>query len=88
MTEGNLEYDLYTCINAVAISYIERDIPDVNANLNRIEELLRKGKNYFTKFQCLNTIDDVKKLYDLDELELEIWKKLKGGRFDEQYSLY
>lgn len=88
MTEGNLEYELYTCINAVAISYIERDILDVSANLKRIEELLQKGQNYYAKSQCINTIYDVKKLYDLDELELEIWERLKGGRLDGQYSLY
>ena len=28
MTERNLEYELYTCINAAAILYVERDIQE------------------------------------------------------------
>lgn len=87
MTEGNLEYELYTCINAAAISYVERDIQDVNVQLKHIEELFQKGQNYYAIYQCINTIFDVKKLYDLDELDLEIWEELKGGRLNGEYSL-
>lgn len=79
MTEGNLEYELYTCINAAAIAYIERNMQDVNVQLNHIKELFQKGQNYYAIYQCINTIYDVKKIYNLDEINLEIWEEIKGG---------
>ena len=82
MTERNLEYELYTCINAAAILYVERDIQGVKVQLKHIEELFQKGKNYYAMYQCVNTIFDVKKLYDLEELNLEIWEKVKRGRLN------
>lgn len=88
MTEGNLEYELYTCINAAAISYIEKNIQGVNVQLKRFVELFQKGQNIYAKYQCINFIIDVKQLYDLDELDSEIWETLKGGSLNGKCCLY
>jgi hypothetical protein len=52
---------------------------DVNVQLNHIKELFQKGQNYYAIYQCINTIYDVKKIYNLDEINLEIWEEIKGG---------
>lgn len=78
LTEGNMEYELYTCINVAAVSYIEGDFRVVDIQLKHIMELIQKGRNYYARQQCINTMFDVKKLYDLDELHTEMWKEVKG----------
>lgn len=79
LTEGNMEYELYTCINIAAVSYIEGNLRVVDTQLKRIMELIRKGRNYYARQQCINTMFDVKKLYDLDEPETKMWEEVKGG---------
>lgn len=77
LTKGNLEYELYTYINTAALFYIENDLNNAEKYLKQLDELLEKGNNYLAKRQCINTFKDIKDLYDLEELNLDIWKKIK-----------
>lgn len=77
LTEGNLEYELYTCINDAVISYIEGDLFNLDYQLKKIDKLSEYGDNFFAKEQCVKTVYDVKQLYSLGNINLKIWNKLK-----------
>ena len=68
---------MYTYINTAALFYIENDLNNAEKYLKQLDELLEKGNNYLAKRQCINTFKDIKDLYDLEELNLDIWKKIK-----------
>ncbi len=78
LTEGNLEYGLYTSINEILLAYVENNQTDVNELLSTFYSTAILGENYFAIRQCVNTIEDISVLFGIDSLSNQSWLKMKG----------
>lgn len=79
LTEGNLEYGLYTSLNELLLAYIENNQTVVNELLSTFYSAAILGKNYFAIRQCVNTIEDISVLFGIDSLSNQSWLKMKGA---------
>lgn len=79
LTEGNLEYGLYTSLNELLLAYIENNQTDVSELLSTFYSTAILGENYFAIRQCVNTVEDIRVLFGLDPLSNQSWLKMKGA---------
>lgn len=79
LTEGNLEYGLYTRLNELLSAYIENNQTVVNELLSMFYSAAVLGENYFAIRQCVNTIEDISVLFGIDSLSSPSWLKMKGA---------
>lgn len=79
LTEGNLEYGLYTILNELLLAYIESNQTVVNELLSTFYSAAILGENYFAIRQCINIIEDISVLFSIDSLSNQSWLKMKGA---------
>lgn len=79
LTEGNLEYELYTCLNELLLAYIENNQTVINELLSKFYSTALLGENFFAIRQCINTIEDISDLFGIDSLSNQSWIKMKGA---------
>ncbi len=84
LTVGNLEYELYTYINKIIISYIENNFEETEYNINYFYKLAHIGNNFFAMKQCINSVYDIQHLYNLKEIQCNQWIEMKGELYEQQ----